>query len=100
MASENIKIDMPKTNNPFKLSQYILKLIDVIRKLKQNIKDLAKVNENLKAENEELKKNWFKPIIGCSPLWGKTAIHKTGHKKKKNASGEKIRSQGNRSQAS
>jgi hypothetical protein len=64
MTIGNLKIDL-KTKNPFKLGQYILRLIDLIKALQKDIKAkekeiIVKDKENiqLRKELEEVKKNF------------------------------------------
>lgn len=56
MRPKDIKIDIPKTSNPFRLGQYILKLVDVIKELRQENKSQQRQIQNLQQEIEELKK--------------------------------------------
>ena len=57
MRIGKLDIDL-KTNNPFRLGQYVLRLIDLVKSLRNDIKTRDKEIAQLRKELEELKKNF------------------------------------------
>ena len=57
MSDERLNIDL-KGAGPFRLGQYVLRLLDIVRGLRRENRLLSRELDRLKRENEDLKKNF------------------------------------------